>query len=797
MATTTLPEVEVLTSTPMPPPHPVAPSQFIRRFDQLSRTDVSLAGGKGANLGEMTRAGLPVPPGFVILVPAYQRAIDANNLRARLADPLAKIDVDDIDALSVAANDARTLVRCMPIPDDVRQEIAEAYCKLGCSTTEPSVAVRSSATVEDAASASFAGMFESFLDVRGTDAVLHRVRDCWASAFSPRVLFYRAKQNLPIEMPVAVVVQRMIPSQKAGVLFTVNPATHDSTSVVIEASWGLGEPVVQGRVTPDRYVVEKSSLAVGEVKVGSKECIMPAQTEPAKRAPEHDPTERVLGDHELVALTMLAIKAEEHLGCPQDIEFAIDGTGVYLTQTRPVTTLAPHSVKAKVAPAKPSAPRVGAPVVIARGLGASPGTARGIVRVLTDVAAGRDMRDGEVLVAPMTSPDWVPVMRRAAAIVTNSGGMTSHAAIVSRELGVPCVVGTHDGTHVLRTGMEVTVDGGAGLVMPADGAAQAADANATRPGPASTKRIGRLATMPFTTATRLYVNLADVEKAESVAALEVDGVGLLRAEFLLLAALGNTHPRQLLAEGKRDELVNRMGESLGRIARAFAPRPVVYRSMDFRSNEFRALRGGEQYEPVEANPMIGYRGCFRYISEPDLFRAELDAIIDVRKTQANLHLMVPFVRTEWELRECLRLVRDSALADARDLELWVMAEVPSVIWRIADYAALGITGLSIGSNDLTQLILGVDRDNDRLATLFNERDSAVLAAIREIVARGHESGLTVSICGQAPSLYPEYVEFLVEAGIDSVSVVPDALELTRRNIARAEEGVLLRAARGH
>jgi pyruvate,water dikinase len=413
--------------------------------------------------------------------------------------------------------------------------------------------------------------------------------------------------------------------------------------------------------------------------------------------------------------------------------------------------------------------------------------------VLASVDRAAEMAQGEVLVAHMTTPDWVPLMRRAAAIVTDSGGMTSHAAIVSRELGVPCVVGTHDATHVLRTGLRVTVNGSSGLVT-TQGSAVAP--TATVPGNGG---VGRPVTTggiaPAFTATKLYVNLADPAQAEKVAATDVDGVGLLRAEFLLLDALGGAHPKQVLAEGKRDELVAKLAAPLERIARAFAPRIVVYRAMDFRSNEFRALRGGAEHEPEEANPMIGYRGCFRYVNEPDLFLAELEALATVRRTTPNVQLMIPFVRTEWELHACLDLVRRSALAGDAELQLWVMAEVPSVLWRIPDYARLGVTALSIGSNDLTQLVLGVDRDNDRLARLYDERDAAVLAAIREIIARAHACAMTVSICGQAPSIHPEYADFLVEAGIDSISVVPDAVERTRRNVARAEERLLLQAAR--
>ena len=391
-----------------------------------------------------------------------------------------------------------------------------------------------------------------------------------------------------------------------------------------------------------------------------------------------------------------------------------------------------------------------------------------------------------VLVAPMTSPDWVPIMRRAAAIVTDAGGMTSHAAIVSRELGIPCIVGTRNGTTALRDGMVVTVDATHGVVL--------AGAVAAAPRPRAAAPAEAVAPSPAITATRLYVNLAEAELAEAIAARDVDGVGLLRAEFLLLSALDQTHPQQMIAEHREAAFTARMAEGIEQIARAFHPRPVIYRAMDFRSNEFRGLRGGAEHEPVEANPMIGLRGCYRYTRQPELFALELAALARVRARFDNVHLMIPFVRTGSEMRECTRLIAASPLPATGRMELWVMAEVPSIVTWLPEYVRLGVSGVSIGSNDLTQLVLGVDRDNEQLAPLYDERDPAVLEHIHAIIRRCHELGITCSICGQAPSVHPQYAEQLVRWGIDSVSVTPDVLEQTRRNIARAEHRLLLEAA---
>ena len=741
-------------------PARVPRSAYTRRLDELHRTDVAAAGGKGANLGEMIAAGLPVPPGFVVTVDAFRAALEPSGTLARIRAALSSLNVDDPAQLAAAARVAQDAVRAIEMPADVRGAITSAYRALVGAHDTP-VAARSSATAEDAASASFAGMFESYLGVTGAEDLLARVRDCWASAFGARVLFYRMRQVLSPDMAVAVVVQRMIPSLKSGVIFTADPATHDATSIVIEGAEGLGESVVQGRVTPERYVLDKVTRSI--------------------RISAPPPSgQLVLSSAEVDSLAQLALRAEKHFGVPQDLEFAIDDSGIYLTQTRPITTLG------AVASASPkSAPAVSTARPIARGLGASPGIATGAVRVLAKPSD--PLEQGEVLVAHFTSPDWVPLMRRAAAIVTETGGMTSHAAIVSRELGIPCIVGTANATSVLTNGTIVTVDGTTGEVR--EGAV--ASTRQSVPVRAHAAATGS----PVTTATRIYVNLDDPAQAESVAARDVDGVGLLRAEFMLLEALGGEHPKQLLAAGKRDEIVRRLAEPLARIARAFHPRPVVYRAMDFRSNEFRALRGGETHEPLEANPMIGYRGCYRYTVDRELFGTELLALYEARQLSDNLHLMIPFVRTAWELQQCLDMVKRSRLRRLRGMQQWIMAEVPSVIWRLPEYAAMGVTAVSIGSNDLTQLILGVDRDNERLSQLFDERDAAVLAAIREIVTRSHRAGLTVSICGQAPSVHPEYADFLVRCGIDSISVVPDSIERTRRNVARAEQALILGRAR--
>jgi pyruvate, water dikinase len=795
---------------------PAPAPALVRWFADIGRQDVPLVGGKGANLGEMTRAGLPVPDGFVITAEAFRRFMRASGLESQVQATLSRTDVDDTARLQKTSAILKETVRNAALPEDLREAIHDAYDRLS-TPREPHdggqafVAVRSSATVEDATQFSFAGMFESFLNIRGADQLERVVRECWASAFGARVLFYRVKQGSADEMAVAVVVQRMVSSEKSGVMFTADPSSGNRDRMVIEAAWGLGEVVVGGQVTPDHYELDKASLVPVQRSIGRKEFLLARDaatggTVRAELAGTEQATAEVLTSAELRAVAELGKRVEAHYGAPQDVEFAVEGGAVFLTQTRPITTLPAAAAPAPAATPEPaSAAEAPAPAgvgkTIVRGIGASPGTAAGKVRVLAAPDEGAKLGQGEVLVAAMTSPDWVPVMRRAAAIVTDAGGMTSHAAIVSRELGIPCVVGTRDGTRVLHDGMLVTVDAREGAVRL--GSAEAIAAPATPPAATVPRAPGGVEpTAPSVTGTRLYVNLADPAKADEIARRPVDGVGLLRAEFMMLSALGGVHPRALMEEQRAAELVAHMADGLRTFARAFHPRPVVYRAMDFRSNEFRKLRGGDAFEPAEENPMIGYRGCFRYVKEPDLFLLELRALAEARQQFDNLHLMIPFVRTGAEFAACKRAIDQSALADAinggvgaRRMQLWVMAEVPSVVTWLDEYARLGATGVSIGSNDLTQLVLGVDRDSAVMAPIYDERDRAVLDAVHAIIEKCRALGITCSICGQAPSVHPEYAELLVRWGIDSISVTPDAVDRTRYNIAAAERRLLLEHAR--
>lgn len=769
-------------------------------FSELRRADTEYAGGKGANLGEMTAAGLPVPEGFVVGAPAYAAYCESTGLRERLTATLDALDVEDTAALQEASRRAQELFDATPIPEQLAGEIRAAYATLAHGAPEAPVAVRSSATAEDTTAASFAGMNETFLNVRGADAVLESVRACWRSLFGSRTVYYRAVNGFAqADMDIAVVVQRQVPATRAGVMFTVNPATGERDELVIEGAFGLGEAVVSGSVSPDRYLLDKPTMSITRREVRRKELAI--EEGPDGGTVRRDLTDRegmrpVLSDEEVLELGRLGVRIEEHYGAPQDTEWAFDHDGkLWMLQSRPITTLD----DTQAAPAAQGDEQGGEERVLLRGLGGAPGSAGGTVRILRSLEEADKLGEGEVLVTHMTAPDWTALMHRAAAIVTDSGGMTCHAAIVSRELGIPCVVGTGHATTVLRDGEQVTVDATRGVVVEGLEAAARAQARASAQGGAAASvggfaAGGGAAVEP--TGTQILVNLSEPSQLERVRDLPVDGVGLLRAELMVLEALAGDHPHQLIEEGREAEFVARMAAGLTAFATAFAPRPITYRTIDFRTNEFRGLRGGERFEPQEANPMIGYRGALRYTREPEVFQMELAAISAAWAAGAsNLHVMLPFVRTVDELRTCRELIRRSGLLDRPGFELWVMAEVPSVLFNLADYAALGVAGISIGSNDLTQLLLGADRDSELLADTFDERDKAVTTYLRQLIPAARALGLKTSICGQAPSVHPEYAELLVDAGIDAISVNIDAVPRARALVAAAERRLLLAAAR--
>ena len=742
-------------------------NRIVVLFEEVGKEDLSLVGGKGANLGELLRHGIPVPPGFVVTAPAYSSFLEKAGLKAPIQELLEKLDPSDTQTLQETAARIKEMITETPMPAEIAEAIEHAYRNLGGG----SVAVRSSATAEDLPEASFAGQQRTFLNVRGEKEVVKAVQGCWASLFEPRAIFYRTQHRFDhLDIAIAVPVQRMVQSHVSGVMFTVEPIASDSSKIVIEAVFGLGEAIVSGEVTPDLYVVDKGDFQIVEKKVGRQEWQLirnplrwgaKGETNIKVTLLPHEQTLQKLPDQEVLKLAQLGKQIEDIYKFPQDIEWAREGREFFIVQTRPVTTMRAR---------EEALPEIDLPLILTGGKG-SPGIASGPVKIVPDARQITRVAKGDVLVAKVTNPDFVPAMKRAVAIVTDEGGRTSHAAIVSREMGIPCVVGTSKATHVLKNGTIITVDGSKGKVH----------LGQTAVSPITTPHMVRRA---LHTKTRLYVNLAEPERAEEIAARDVEGVGLLRAEFII-AQIG-LHPRYVLARGRQEEFISRLADGLTTFARAFHPRPVVYRTTDFKTNEYRYLEGGAEYEREEENPMLGYRGCSRYVREKDSFQLEIDAIKRVREKYNNLWVMVPFVRTVEELARTRELLEAGGLKASADFKLWMMAEVPSNIFLMDKFIDAGIDGISIGSNDLTQLILGIDRDNALLAQDFDERNEAVMLALEQAVKTCVRRGITSSICGQAPSVYPELTEKLVEWGITSVSVSPDMIDRAREIIADAE-----------
>ena len=743
-------------------------------FEEVGRGDIALVGGKGANLGEMLRAGIPVPGGFIVTADAYGRFIEQSGLRQKIEATLDRLDVQDSNALQQVSRDIEKMIIDTPMPAGIAGEIERRYREMG----EPPVAVRSSATAEDLPEASFAGQQSTFLNVVGADRVLQAVKECWASLFEARAIFYRSENAFEhMKVKIAVPVQKMVQSEFSGVMFTVEPVTSDRSKITVEAIVGLGEGLVSGEISPDMYIVDKASMKIVEKNIAAQDRKL-ARTSVGggkgiadiswQEVPPDLRSRQKLTDDEVVQVANIGKRIEEHYGFPQDIEWAKEDHSFYIVQTRPVTTLV-------AAPTEPVEALEETSPVLLKGSAASPGAASGQVKIILDPSEIGRVLEGDILVAEMTTPDFVPAMKRAVAIVTDRGGRTAHAAIVSRELGIPCVVGTGEATKMLHDGQIVTVDGAHGVVY--NGRAEATLTYYERE--KATAFAGSAKTK-----TRVYVNLAQPDLADRVAARNVDGVGLLRAEFIV-ADIGE-HPRYALEQGRGEEFTQKLAKGIMAFAAAFDPRPVVYRTTDFKTNEYAGLKGGEKYEESEENPMIGYRGASRYIRDREVFQLEVEAIKRVRREHKNLWVMIPFVRTPEEMAGVKKLMEELGLKQSADFKLWKMVEIPSNVILLNEFIDVGIDGVSIGSNDLTQLTLGIDRDNAVLAKDFDERNEAVTRSLEQIVKICRQRGITSSICGQAPSDYPELTEKLVEWGITSVSVNPDVIERTRKIVAGAE-----------
>lgn len=772
---------------------------YVLWFDQLHRNDVDLVGGKSSSLGELTsETNVPVPYGFATTAAGYRHFMAYSDLNKKINDLLATLkDPENSDELHRVCSQIRKIIVDAPMPDDLAQAIGEAYDALASKMrqNEPFVAVRSSATAEDLPNASFAGEQDTYLNVHGRKQVIKKVQECYASLFTDRATYYRIKQNFPQEkVALSAAIQMMAFSKAAGVMFTVNVATGDDTKIMIEGSWGLGEYIVSGTVTPDNYLVDKKSMKIVDKTINKKviELVrLPSGGTVEQKVPDDLVNAPALTDEQILELAGYAKEIENHYGCYMDMEWSLDQNDkLWLVQARPETVWSQR--KEDTMNTNNEEVNENHDVIL-KGLPASPGLATGKVRIIEDPKDIKEFKDGEILVTLMTSPDWVPAMKKASAIITNNGGMTCHAAIVSREMQIPCLVGTtsrgNAATKVLKNGQEITVDAKNGVVY--DGLIKEAKPKK--------EHVCQPAAEYFPpTATGVMMNLGDPDLAEKYSSLPADGIGLMREEFLWTTYI-HQHPLYLIETGHADRVVNELANGISKVARAMAPRPVVLRFSDFKSGEYRNLKGGDKYEPHEPADLLGWRGASRYYDPKyiNAFKLELEAVKKVRNEFGlkNLNVMIPFCRTVEEAKKVTNIMREQGLVRSEDFKVYMMAEIPSNI-ILADQFNQFVDGYSIGSNDLTMLILGTDRNSDVISHIFDERNLAVKRAIRHLIITAHKDGKTVSICGQAPSEYPEFTEFLVRSGIDYVSVNPDMVKTTKLNVAHYEQRIILDKATG-
>jgi pyruvate,water dikinase len=791
-------------------------------FDEITLKDLPKVGGKNASLGEMIRhlagMGIKVPEGFAITTKAFRQFVDNSGLEEKIKAALEGLDPDNPSDVAGRGKAVRKMFLDADFPPELRREVEYGYWELGrkLNMPNPSVAIRSSATSEDLDGASFAGQHETILNVRGESAVLGAMKQCFASLFTDRAIAYRVHRGFgQIGNALSVGVQRMVRSDLAcsGVMFTLDTESGFDNVVYITGSWGLGEMIVQGAVNPDQFYVFKPSIdksedPIIEKKLGSKQLkLVYASKGPGMTDVEVTETDRqrfVLTDHEIIKLAKWACIIEDHYKKPMDIEWAKDGiTGeLCIVQARPETV---HSVKLENVLETYVLEEKGE--ILARGEAVGSKIGRGTVKVLESAYEISDFRKGEVLVTDKTDPDWEPIMRIASAIVTDRGGRTCHAAIVSRELGIPCIVGTGNASKALKTGQEVTIDTSEGQGIVYRGFLKF--------------RIDKtnLANLP-TTKTKIMMNVGVPEHVFTQGRIPCDGVGLARLEFIIASHIG-IHPLALIEfeklkkkaetdpeiakivdrieertygyENKEDFFVDKLAWGVGKIAATFFPRDVIVRLSDFKTNEYASLLGGSLYEPTEANPMLGWRGASRYYAGHfrEAFKLECLALRRVRdkKGLTNVKVMVPFCRTPEEGKKVIHTMAEFGLKQGEGgLEVYMMAEIPSNVVLAEEFAEV-FDGFSIGSNDLTQLMLGLDRDSELVSHLYNERNPAVKQMIASVIERVKKKGRKIGICGQAPSDFPDFAEFLVECGIDSISLNSDSVIKTRLVVAEKEKAL--------
>ncbi len=752
-------------------------------LDEIGADDLESVGGKAASLGELTAAGLPVPPGFVVTAGTYRRFIEETGIDEELFEAV-DVDAEDSKALAEAEARAQELILETEMPEDLREEILASYEEIG--DDEAFVAVRSSATAEDLPDASFAGQQETFLNVTGQD-LLDRVKRCWASLFTQRATYYRQEQGFAHDkVDIAVVVQQMVEAEKSGVMFTSHPSTGEP-KVIIEAAWGLGEGVVSGSVTPDNYVIDRESDAVTDVEVADKKTMYAKDPETGETnerpVPDEKRNERVIDEAEIERLVELGERVEDHYDTPQDVEWAIFEGEVYMLQSRPITTIAEDGESAATADGSgAAAAQAEEEDVLLSGLGASPGIASGAVRIVDKLDQLDKVGEGDIIVTEMTTPDMVPAMKRAAGIVTSEGGMTSHAAIVARELGAPAVVGTGGATDTLEDDQLVTLDGDKGTIR---------EGVETEDETEPVEEVRPQAPVKPMTATEVKVNVSIPEAAERAAATGADGVGLLRIEHMILST--NKTPERYIEDHGERAYIQEIVDGVRGVADEFYPRPVRVRTLDAPTDEFRQLEGGEN-EPEEHNPMLGYRGIRRSLDTPEVFKHELEAFRQLFEMgYDNVEIMFPLVNDAEDVLRARNLMEEAGI-DPEKRSWGVMIETPAAALGVEKMAEAGIDFASFGTNDLTQYTLAVDRNNGNVADRFDELHPAVLDLISQTIETCRDHDVNTSICGQAGSK-PRMVKHLVNEGATSISANIDAVRDVQHEVKRVEQKLLLDSVR--
>ncbi|MFZ0004764.1 phosphoenolpyruvate synthase [Methanoregula sp.] len=749
-------------------------------LEEIRKEDISSVGGKGASLGEMASIGLPVPPAFVVTAQAFRRFLVETGLDQKIFKVSENIDVENNAVLEKAADTIKTLVIKAKMPAALKDDIKASYKKM--SQNDLIVAVRSSATAEDLPDASFAGQQETYLNIKGEAALITAVQNCWASLYGARAIYYRAKQGFEEHtVNIAVVVQQLVHSEKAGVMFTSHPISGDSITI-IEGSWGLGEAVVSGSVSPDHYIFDQRTESVGEKTIANKKVeIIPDGSHGTKLVavdPARQDTQ-VLSDAEIAKLAMYGKIAENHYGIPQDVEWGIVAGTIYILQSRPITTIGKKEAKGMSGHNKDAK-------ILLKGQGAAPGTATGKVVIIRDAKDTGSVKEGDILVTRMTNPDMVPAMRKVAAIVTDEGGMTCHAAIVSRELGTPAVVGTKTGTQQLKNGQLVTVDGEMGIVY--EGEVSTATTQ-SKTGAAAFMTSGGNA--PIITATSVKVNVSIPEAAARAASTGADGVGLLRIEHLILGL--NKTPGWFIANHKEEEFVKELYDGIKIVLDAFPGKTVWVRTLDAPTDEFRNMQGGES-EPHEHNPMLGWRGIRRDLQSFDQFRLQVEAFKRLWKAgYEHLGVMFPMVSHPDQFIKAKEMMRGWGV-DVDNVALGIMIEIPASAIMIEDFLKAGIKFASFGTNDLIQYTIAIDRNNENVADMYNPQHPAVLTLIHNSIQQCRAYGVECSICGQAGS-DPKMAIWLVEHGITSISANIDAIAKIREAVAKTEKRIILEAAR--